>query len=153
MPPSSAAFAISLPVDPSHGRWLHGYVAAVALLTAVALAAVGTGWGRLAAVLPLAAGLVCHVRLGAFAPLPETVSYDPARGWFLGTGIGRIPVSLSPGSWFGRGAALAAFRGDGGRQWLVPLRRPRSGNGADWRRLRLLWRTRRGALVANSPNC
>lgn len=153
MPPSSAAFAISLPVDRSHRRWLHGYVAAASLLTALALAAVGTGWGRLAGIPPLAAGLLCHRRLAACAPLPEAVRYDPARGWFLGTGTGEVPVSLSAGSWFGRGVALAAFRGDGGRLWLVPLRRPRPESGEDWRRLRILWRTRRAALVANSPNC
>jgi hypothetical protein len=136
-----------------HGRWLHGYIAAVALLTAFALAAVGAGWGRLAGVLPLAAGLVCHRRLAACAALPEAVSFDPAGGWSLSTGHGEVCVSLSPASWFGRGAALAAFRGDGGRRWLVPLRPPRSQRGDDWRRLRILWRTRRGALVANSPNC
>lgn len=153
MPPSSAAFAISLPVDRAYRRWLHGYVALVALLTALALAAVGTGWGRLSGILPLAAGLACHSRLAACAPLPEAVSYDPARGWSLSTGNGEVPVRLSPASWFGRGAALAAFHGDGGRRWLVPLRRPRPQSGEDWRRLRILWRTGRGALVANSPNC
>jgi len=153
LPPSSAAFAISLPVDRSHGRWLHGYVATAALLTAVALAAVGTGWGRMAGTLPLTAGLLCHRRLAGLAPLPESVSYDPARGWVLGSGGREVPVRLSPASWFGRRAALAAFRSEGGRRWLVPLRRPRSGSGDDWRRLRILWRTRRGALVANSPNC
>ncbi|WP_405220111.1 hypothetical protein [Lentisalinibacter sediminis] len=153
MPESSAEFAISLPVERSHRRWLHGYLAAVALLTAVALAAVGTGWSRLAGILPLAAGLICHRRLAACAPLPAAVSYDPARGWALSTGDETVSVTLSPASWFARGAALAVFRGDGGRRWLVPLRRPPSQSGEDWRRLRILRRTRRGALVAKSPNC
>ena len=153
MPTSSAAFAISLPVDRSHGRWLHGYVAAVSLLTAAALGAVGSGPARLAAVLPLAAGLICRRRLAVCAPLPQSVSYDPAAGWSLSTGEEEVAVRLSPGSWFGRSVALAAFRGGGGRRWLVPLRRPRSEGGADWRRLRILWRTRRGALVGISPNC
>jgi len=153
LPPLSSAFAISLPVDRSHGCWLHGFVAAVSLLTAVALAAVGTGWGCLAGILPLAGGLVCHRRLAACAPLPEVVRYNPARGWFLSTGNVEVAVSLSPESWFGRSAALAAFRGGGGRRWLVPLQRPRAQSSEDWRRLRILWRTARGTLVGISPNC
>jgi len=161
LPTSFDTFAISLPVDPSDRLRLHGYVVAVSLLSAIALAAVAAGSGRLAGLLPLAAGLLCHRRLAGFGPLPGAVRWDARSGWSLSTGEGPVPVSLCHGSWFGRRAALAAFRdgddsGDdcgGRRRWLVPLRRPRGVGADDWRRLRVLWRTHRDALVANSSNC
>ncbi len=159
MPPSSARFAISLPVDPRASRRLRVYVTAASALCAVALAGVASGGGRLAGLLPLLAGLVCQRRLTALAPLPGAVCWTPRSGWCLVTAEGTVPVQLGAGSWFGRSGALAAFRCDGkdgkggGRRWLVPLRRPRGSAAEDWRRLRVLWRTSRGALVENSPNC
>ncbi len=125
----------------------------VSVLAAVGLAAIGTGAGRLTGVLPLAVGLACQRRLAACAPLPDSVGYDPATGWSLGTGEERVAVRLAPESWFGRRLVLAAFHDDDGRRWLVPLGRPRGESTDEWRRLRVLWRTRRAALVANSPNC
>jgi len=155
LPPSSPGFAISLPVDPRGSRWLAIFVTAASGLCAVALAAVAAGGGRLAGLLPLLAGMVCHRRLDALAPLPDAVCWSPRSGWCLVTVDGPVRVHLLGGSWFGRSAALVAVgeRGDGGRRWLVPLRRPQGPGAEDWRRLRVLWRTNRGALVANSPNC
>ena len=158
MPPSSARFAISLPVDPRASGRLRVFVTAASALCAVALAGVATGGGRLAGLLPLLAGLLCHRRLAALAPLPGAVCWTPRSGWCLVTAEGVMPVQLDAGSWFGRSGALAAFRcvgkgGGDGRRWLVALRRPRGSAAEDWRRLRVLWRTSRGALVENSPNC
>lgn len=152
MPPSSAAFAISLPVDRRHRRCLRWYVAAVSLLSGLALAAVSAGAGRMVALVPLVAGLLADRRLCAFALLPDSVDYDPVAGWSLVSQEERLPVRLVPGSWFGRSVALAVFR-DAERCWLVPLIRPRTGAANDWRRLRVMWRTRRSTLVANTPNC
>ncbi len=134
---------------------------ATSALCAAALAAAAAGGGRLAGLLPLLAGLVCHRRLAALAPLPGAVCWTPRSGWCLVTAEGAVPVQLDAGSWFGRSGALAVFRcvgkggkgGKDGRCWLVPLRRPRGSAAEDWRRLRVLWRTSRGALVENSPNC
>jgi hypothetical protein len=144
-------------------------VATASLLSAVGLAAVAAGAGRLAALLPLASALVCHFRLAGLAPLPDAAEWSPGTGWSLRMAGETVPVVLCPGSWFGRSLALASFlaRGTGRenadgsagvrhadeRRWLVPLRRPRRSGASDWRRLRLLWRTRRAALVGNWSNC
>lgn len=179
MPTSSDRFAISLPVDPLD-RWrLHAWVAAASLLSAGGLAAVSAGAGRLFALLPLASGLACHRRLTSLAPLPDAAEWSPRSGWSLRTGTVVVPVTLCGGSWFGRTLALASFRpGSSGpaaeqgrvdtnagaagerrvvhtedRRWLVPLRPPPGGGSPDWRRLRVLWRTRRAALVGNWSNC
>jgi hypothetical protein len=139
-------------------------VTGASVLCALALAGVAAGGGRLAGLLPLLAGLVCHRRLAALAPLPGAVCWAPRSGWCLLTADGPVSVQPGAGSWFGRSRALVSFRcggqageggkcGGAGRRWLVPLRRPRGSGAEDWRRLRMLWRTSRGALVENSPNC
>jgi hypothetical protein len=144
-------------------------VAAASLLSVGGLAAVSEGAGRVSALLPLASALVCHLRLAGYAPLPYAAEWSPRTGWSLRMAGETVPVVLCPGSWFGRSLALASFRSRGSgrgnagganrvrhaddRRWLVPLRRPRRGGAADWRRLRVLWRTRRAALVGNWSNC
>lgn len=169
MRPSSERFAISLPVEPLDRRRLHAWVVTATLLSAGGLAAVSAGTGRLAALLPLASGVACHFRLAGLAPLPDAAEWSPLTGWSLRMAGETVPVVLCPGSWFGRSLALASFRPRGAgrgdadssagvrhaddRRWLVPLRRARRGGASDWRRLRVLWRTRRAALVGNWSNC
>ncbi|MEJ2601786.1 MAG: hypothetical protein P8172_00595 [Gammaproteobacteria bacterium] len=117
------------------------------------LLAVASGAGRLVVLGPLAGTVACVRRLLRAPPLPRHVHYRPRVGWSLEFSAGRVDAALLPRSWFGRRFALAAFRTADGRHRLVPLRHPPGRDGADWRRLRVLWRTGAVALVANSSNC
>lgn len=150
---SSDRFAISLPVDPADRYRLVVLALSAGAATALLLLTVTAGAGRLAVTAPLVCALACAGRLWCSAPLPRRVRYRPARGWSLGFDDRRVDAVLLSGSWFGRRCALAEFRTADGRRHLVPLRAPRDPAEADWRRLRVLWRTRADALVANSSNC